>query len=562
MIFKNSFLELKNILAILKNCKINIFILLFLITINTLLEILSIASFVPIFSYLINDGKNSILEIFLNKNLNVEFDMGINFFLFVIVVAFLIKFIFQLFYVQFKSLFFYKIHLSVSNRIFSNYLISDYLSLIKVNSSHIVRNVISETQSFINLLKSIIEIFQNFLTLIMLMIILIFISLKYTILILFFYSFIAYFIYRLLKQKNLDLGTIRQKNNFFLIKYIRETFQSIIDIKMLNLENYLKKKFNISNSNYLGAFQKQGFLVSIPKLVIEVMVIVSFSSLIFFMVKTNISNENILFLSSVLGIIFIRLLPLIPNFLMNIQSILFSYPSLTILKYQILENLTKTKDYKEIIFKEKVKKITLSEISFSFEDKEIIKKFNFIFEFGKNYYISGDSGSGKSTLLNLISGLLKSNKGKIFVNNILINKLNNYHSIISYVPQEVSLIDDTFLKNITFEENSKNINYEELNKIIEICFLRNVIKSLPDGINTILGERGIFISGGEKQRIGIARALYKNSPILIFDEATNSLNKEIGDKIFDYCINNNKQIFIFTTHNNQIAKEKIIEIKL
>tara|TARA_Y100000768_G_scaffold369529_1_gene334530 strand:- start:763 stop:2451 length:1689 start_codon:yes stop_codon:yes gene_type:complete len=562
MNLRDFFFEFKSVINIIKATKVNIYFLTFLITVNTLLEILSVASFVPIFLYLIKKGETSVLDIYLSKYLNIDFDIGINFFLLLIVLAFTIKFVFQIFYVRYKSLFFYQIHQDVTNKIFSNYLADDYLNLIKVNSSHIIKNVITETQNFIALLRSITEIFQNFLTMVMFIIALLFISFKYTILILIFYIFIGYFVYKIFKQKNLVLGDSRQQSNFYIIKYIRETFQSIIDIKMFKMEKYLKKKFNISNSKYLESFQKQNFISNMPKLFIEFVVIISFSLFIFSMIKSNVSNENILFISSVLGIILIRLLPLIPNFLINIQSVLFYYASLKVIKHRTSEKLVKKIYIKKHKFDQNIKKLILSEITFLFDDKEIIKKFNHTFEIGKNYFVSGFSGSGKSTLLNLISGLLEVKSGKISINNVPINEIDNYQSMISYVPQEVSLIDDTVLKNITFEENSEKINKHELNKIIEICSLGDLLKRLPEGLDTNLGERGIFISGGEKQRVGIARALYKKSPILIFDEATNSLNIEIGNKIFDYCIKNNNQIFIFTTHNNQIAEEKIIEIKL
>ena len=140
--------------------------------------------------------------------------------------------------------------------------------------------------------------------------------------------------------------------------------------------------------------------------------------------------------------------------------------------------------------------------------------------------ICGASGAGKTTFINLLLGLIKPTKGSIEFNDMNINdNVPNWYSLISYVPQNIFLYDDTILKNITFNFSDKNYDEQLLQKSIQKSQIKEFISKLPQGIDTHVGEKGVKISGGQLQRIGIARAIYKNSEILIFDESTSSLIK-------------------------------------
>ena len=148
---------------------------------------------------------------------------------------------------------------------------------------------------------------------------------------------------------------------------------------------------------------------------------------------------------------------------------------------------------------------------------------------GETIGIIGESGSGKSTLLDIILGLLptKSENISIFGNNLK-DSSGSWQREIGYVPQNIYLIDDTIEKNIALGLAVSKINQENLLNSIQQSQLKNFIQTLDNGLKTVVGERGSRISGGEKQRIGIARALYRNPSVLVLDEATSSpdLNNE------------------------------------
>ena len=183
------------------------------------------------------------------------------------------------------------------------------------------------------------------------------------------------------------------------------------------------------------------------------------------------------------------------------------------------------------------KEFSLSKISMT------IKKEDFI-------GIIGETGSGKSTLINLLIGLLKPTEGKVEVDKLNINSnLPEWYKKIGYVPQSVYLMDDTIRKNIAFGLREDDIDDALIKQAVEKASLNKFLDNLTDGLETIVGEKGIRLSGGQQQRIGIARALYRDPEILILDEATSSLDNLTEKKIMDSVQSlKRKKTLIIVTH--------------
>ena len=171
--------------------------------------------------------------------------------------------------------------------------------------------------------------------------------------------------------------------------------------------------------------------------------------------------------------------------------------------------------------------------------------------------IYGETGVGKSTFIEILLGLLKPTSGKVEVEEKDVNlNFKNWAKLIGYVPQKVSLVDGSILSNIAFGVNKSEINKKLLSNAIRVAALDSFIRKLPSGLDTLVGESGSKLSGGQIQRIGIARATYRNPEILIFDEATNALDEETENKVVSNILNNSKdKILVFISHNKNLSNE-------
>lgn len=219
------------------------------------------------------------------------------------------------------------------------------------------------------------------------------------------------------------------------------------------------------------------------------------------------------------------------------------------------------------MIKEEACEIKFKKVNFSYPHKSnlALKNVSFTIPSGKATAIVGTNGSGKSTLTKLIYKFYEPTNGSIIIQGKDIKTVNNtaLRSIIGVVPQETFLLNDTVYKNLSFGDYL-NLNSEFFQNIASITNLDKWIKSLPQGYDTVVGERGVQLSGGEKQRIGIARALLKKPKILIFDEATASLDFDTEEKIFNHILKDYKGITrIIITHNMKILDkiDKIIRIE-
>ena len=186
-------------------------------------------------------------------------------------------------------------------------------------------------------------------------------------------------------------------------------------------------------------------------------------------------------------------------------------------------------------YKANFSKIEFKNVSFKYNESDdfVIKNFSYTFNSGDSIGIIGPSGTGKSTFINLLLNLVKPSIGSIYIDGVDLKDIHfSWHNLIGYVPQDIFLIDGSIKSNIAIGHDDENIDEKKILKLLKKLNLFEFIDK-NNGINTSVGERGLKISGGQKQRIGIARALYRDPRILIFDEATSSLDIENEKKIIE-----------------------------
>ena len=213
-------------------------------------------------------------------------------------------------------------------------------------------------------------------------------------------------------------------------------------------------------------------------------------------------------------------------------------------------------NHQEILpFKNEIK---FQDVSFGYENSNsfVFKKINFQIIKGSKIGIIGTTGSGKSTFVDLLMGLLSPSEGSISIDGHNINdkNVNSWMQNISHVPQFIFLSDSSFLNNIAFGRSEEDIDTERVKLVSKLANISHTIDELPNGYQTVVGEKGIQLSGGQLQRIAIARSLYNNRKILIFDEATSSLDEETEASIMKtiYGLDNNITVIIISHRKSSL----------
>ena len=255
------------------------------------------------------------------------------------------------------------------------------------------------------------------------------------------------------------------------------------------------------------------------------------------------------------------------------QRFLWGSPSVNVLYNQIIVNKNNNELYLSNVKNNQKKnnfkfqrEIKLKNVSFNYKQNNNfnIKDINFNIQKGESIGIIGKSGSGKSTILNIILGLLKPKSGSIIIDGIDTKKIDGWNRNVGYVPQNVYLTDDTIFNNVAFGVGNDNLKLEKVKEALKKSQLDKFVSSLPKKDQTIVGEKGVRLSGGQIQRIGIARALYHNPSILVLDEASSALDY-ITEESLMTSVNllQGKTTLIIVTHRISTIKncDKIIEIK-
>ena len=523
-----------------KDNKKHIIIFIFLNIILVLFETFSIALIPLIIDIVISDNPllpqylKSFNEIIISVN---KKDLLLYSSIF-IVMLFVIKNLYILALVYYQETLSVKFRYDLKKKFFNLYVKAPFEVINSYNSSQILRNTDDETSNYISnfflILKSFKDLFL-FISIFVLLLFVDFFTTLITVLVLLFLLTIYFFLFSK-KLKKFGESILNSKNS--LIKWILQSLNSIKDIKISKKEDKALEKFTSKVIVFENARRKINFIQAIPNSSFEIIFVAAVFILIIFISESQV--ENVLPKLSLYVVSFIRLLPVFSKFGQILSSLRSSYPSVEHLNSEF----TKLEKY-QVTKKEKINKtikikfeknLNFSGVSFNYlnTDKEIFKDFDLTIDKGKAIGVVGKSGSGKTTLINLISGLLYPTSGKITADGIdIYNNINSWQSKIGLVPQDNFLMDDTILKNIIFLNDENLVDEKKLKDSINYSGLSEFIDKLEKGLNTNVGEGGAFLSGGQIQRVILARLLYNDSEILILDEFTNSLDPDSENYILE-----------------------------
>ncbi len=366
--------------------------------------------------------------------------------------------------------------------------------------------------------------------------------------------FFGFLFNRIFKPVIYRAGQKRVESDSRIIQLIQDLLSSFKEIRVLGKEIFfipqLRKSANIIYKSVLI----NNITTIIPRYAIELIII------LFFVSYTLINFDNKIYLNDLLpnlavfGFASLRVIPLSSSIIRTWVNLKYNMPVIDTIynDYRFSGNNTKL-EVKKIGFQ----KLELKNLSFSYEKskRKVFNQINFTIEKYQFVGILGESGSGKTTLVNLLTGLLDLKEGSIFLNgNILNEKL--YDKIkVSYIAQDNLVIKDTLKKNISLENNEKLIDELKLQDSVKFSNFNKVIKKNNISINSMIGENGFSLSGGESKRLSIARALYHESDLLIMDEATNSLDESNRNEINEYLKSLKTKIaIIIISHNKEDLK--------
>lgn len=452
---------------------------------------------------------------------------------------------------------------------FQNLSYLDHTNRSSSDFTEIIQNLVG---NYCGVLTAFLRILSEMLIIVGIFIFLSFIDYKILIYITILLSSIV-FIYDKFFKKKLNLyGEEISKSSKKIFQAIKEGVLGFKEIKVLGKNNFFLKTIYDNANKIYNTNIKALLIQSAPRYIIEIALIIFIILVIIFSVLNKTSLESLIPTLTVFGFAALRLIPSANLLLRSILQMRLGYYATNRLSKDFsninydfnLKNIYEDKNKKKFRL-DKLYKLELKEVHFSYpdNDKKILNNLSLSCKNGDKIGIMGTSGAGKTTLIDIILGLIKLDKGKILINGNELDSEVSWNNKAAYLPQDIFLLDEKILTNITFEQDEKNVDFERFNQAITNAQLNKFINELPEKYNTVIGENGVKLSGGQRQRLSIARAFYQERDLLIMDEATSALDTNTENDIVNVIDKIENKIIILISHKLSTLKNcnKIYEIK-
>jgi len=535
--------NLKKILIIIdKSQKLKSINIFFLMLVGMLFEVLSISLIIPTVTLIVQPN---LLENYIGINFFSNFltdfsDFHIMVFgLIFLILFYFLKTIFLIYLSWFKNKFSFDVLADISQRTFSNYLNREWFFYLNNNSAKLIRDCSTECSIFVNsIFIPFIELFAEILVLFGILTLLILIEPIGTLINFSIFCLFGFVHHKFFKNKVLQLGQDRQQYEYEKLKHLQQGFGALRDIKVLNREDFFLKQYNFSNLQSSNIAAKWTTLQQLPRHFLEFIAVICLITIVLYLIANNSDFTTIVPTLAMFAAASFRLLPSSNRILGALQNIRYGKPSIDLIYKELNSGLEHSyndfnKKNKNLLFN---KSICLKNISFKYPSGKgiTLDDINITIPKGNFIGIIGQSGAGKSTLVDILLGLLIPDEGTIEIDdNNIVNQTMSWQKKIGYVPQDIYLLDDTLRQNIAFGIPRDKVDNRKVLEAIKLSQLEEFVASLEKGLDTFFGERGVRLSGGQLQRIAIARALYRDPEILILDEATSGLDHETESFVMD-----------------------------
>ena len=573
---------IKNICTVFDKRFIKNYLLIqILIIISSIFELLSIVSISPFVAVLFNK-KLIFSNIYINTVYSFfGFSSEENFLLFLGILSFLILLLVAIFsaitnyiVISFSQNYGYEL----GNKLFKFYLDKKWIFHLKNSKNELISKIQVDIIRFTNeILRPLLIINSKIILAVFIFFLLAFVNWHLALISIVFFSlfYVSFYIFirKIILLNSINISARSSER----IKILNESFYGIKQIFLSDLRDYFYKKFFITNKIISKSLADNLILSQIPKNLLEILSLFLIIFVILFLAKVFNNDFFLIFpIVAIYSLSAFKLIPALQQIYTSFVTIKGSYASFENINRDLRDSLyLEKKHFKPNIGKKKnspnlfVNSLTFKNVSFRYplNKKNILKKINFRILKNEKVAIVGLNGSGKSTLLDLILGLLKPSSGNVYIDNNLLtdSRVHIWQDKISYIYQNSVLFDGTILDNIVFGvKDKRNINYSKIDTIIAQVGIQHLLKKLYQGINSQIGENGSALSGGQKQKIILARSLYKDSAIIVIDEGTSALDNLSEKIIMNHFINKIKdKTVIIVSHKINLLKkvDKIILIK-
>ena len=554
--------------------KINLCILLVIIFIGAFVELLGVSAVMPLIDVAMKPemiGEKWYFVLISKYTGFTEPNQMILFLAVLLIVIYILKnaYVIVMYSLQYRFVFNNQQRLSV--RMMKSYMQQDYLFHISKNVAEFQRNIINDINGFFTVALNALQFLAEFSVSVVLVIFLLvqdWVSTVAVATLLFLFMGVFTIFFRKVLVK---IGEESRQANVQVTKWLFQAFSGIKEIKVANRETFFFFFYDRSYKDCARAQRQQSVLTYLPKPVMETVCICSL--MLAMIIKITVLKSDIASFVTTLSVFAVAAFRMLPSFNKitgYISGMMFNKPAIDAVYKDLMEiEQLMVQKTEEQIDTQKVSLTTaieLKNVSFRYpeSDRWILKEANLGIKKNTSVAFIGASGAGKTTAADLILGILQPEEGIITINGTEIKKcMASWHEAIGYIPQTIYLMDDSIRANVAFGIPDSEIDDAAIEKALREAQLDQFVHTLPDGVNTMIGDRGVKLSGGQRQRIGIARALYRNPSVLVLDEATSALDNDTEKEVMEAIdgLHGTRTLIVIAHRLSTIRKcDKIYEV--
>lgn len=553
--------------------KAGLLLLLIAIIVGTFLELAGVTAIMPFIDVVMNPetiDRKWYLKI-PYESLNFQNTTVFIIFVAVVLIAvYILKNVYLCFMYYAQYRFTYDNRRKVATRMLNAYLKQPY-SYHRIHpSSELMRNISTDTERMFDCVLSILQLFTEGCVCVVLVVYLFIMDKSITIGVGAILSLFLLVFYRGFKKYLNHVGNENRKYAARITQWLQQSFGGIKEAKILEREDYFLNQFDYNYKKSASYDRKYRFLQVAPRPIMEMVFVAAILAVI--IVKLLNGTQSAYFVStlSVFAIAAFRLMPSMNRITNYMGVLMFTKGSVEKVYHDLqeVERLEKNKPVETAdVSLELKKEIQIRNLSFRYPDasENVLENISFTIPKNRSIAFIGPSGAGKTTLADIILGVLEPTAGQICVDGIDIqNCMSAWHKNIGYIPQSIYLMDASIRENVAFGIPEEQIDETCLRRALEEAQLKEFVDSLPEGLDTVIGESGVRLSGGQRQRIGIARALYNDPDVLVLDEATSALDNETEKAVMDAIdrLAGNKTLIIIAHRLTTITNcDVIYEVK-